>query len=149
MCSSWQMVYLDIIMSCWVLKWEFGCADWECGAQISLWYLLRTKLMYKYVYEHKNSLFTRHSRLQEQKLISKILFSLRNTFVRFEILTKMLMIIKVLWGFTLCSVTNNYQPIWGACCQHRQGLLNYLLGTALPLYRTGISLLSRERFLYI
>jgi hypothetical protein len=24
------------IMSCWVLKWQFGCADWECGAQISL-----------------------------------------------------------------------------------------------------------------
>ena len=40
--------------------------------------------------------------------------------------------------FVDCDVFNK-----DVCC------LVYLLGTVRPLYRTGVSLLSRERFLYI
>jgi len=35
------------------------------------------------------------------------------------------------------------------CCPFHRRRRNYPLGTVRPLYRTGVSLLSRERFLYI
>jgi hypothetical protein len=86
--------------------------------------------------------------------------------VKFFILWRMLKVVVLCrhWRSKLCDwevivqmkPRAHWRTAFGVCCHSVRFLVvrnvqrsNYPLGTMRPLYRTGVSLLSRERFLYI